>query len=263
MDAKAYLHVNRELWNKMTAVHVETDFYGMEDFKKGKSSLQAIELELFEELRGKKILHLQCHFGQDTLSLARMGAQVTGVDLSDQAIEEAKRLADELGISARFIQSDIFQLDKILHETFDYVFTSYGVIGWLPELESWGKIINHFLKPGGKFLMVEFHQMVWMFDEDFSQITYSYFNDGALIEEVESSYADSNSVIKQQSYQWNHNIAEVISALLEQKLTIQHFKEYDYSPYNCFNNTVKTEKGYQIKGYEGKIPMIFSIIAKK
>ena len=145
-----YIAINKKLWDEKTEHHFQSDFYDVGSFLKGKDSLNTIELELLGELKGKKILHLQCHFGQDTISLARHGAEATGVDLSDKAIEKARELNDKLGTGARFIQSDVYQLHEVLNEQFDIVFTSYGVIGWLPDMTKWAEVIHRFLKPGGK-----------------------------------------------------------------------------------------------------------------
>ncbi len=259
----AYLNANQKHWDQNTEVHLESAFYDLPGFRNGKSALNPIELKLLGEVAGKKILHLQCHFGQDTLSLARMGAEVTGVDLSEKAILAARSLAEELQLSARFIQSDVFQLDQVLDENFDIVFTSYGVIGWLPELRSWARIIDHFLKPEGKLIFVEFHPVVWLFDDHFEKIVYSYFNIGPIVEETEGTYADRSAPVTSTSYSWSHTFADIFSALLDRGLRITHFEEYDYSPYNCFNNTVKVENGYQIEGLEGKLPMVFSMVADK
>ena len=143
---KNYIHINRELWNQKTGVHIQSKFYDLPTFLKGNSSLNGIELALLGNIKGKKVLHLQCHFGQDTLSLANMGAKVTGVDLSDKAIEKARELASQVQLDTRFICCDVQELDKHLADTFDLVFTSYGTVCWLPKLEKWGRIIAHFFK---------------------------------------------------------------------------------------------------------------------
>jgi 2-polyprenyl-3-methyl-5-hydroxy-6-metoxy-1,4-benzoquinol methylase len=259
----SYLKANQQLWDQKTEVHVDSEFYDMQSFLAGQTSLNEIELSLLGDIRDKSLLHLQCHFGQDTLSLARMGARTIGIDLSEKAVQKAQQLADQLDLQARFIASDVFQLDKKLEGQFDIVFTSYGVIGWLPELKSWARIVDHFLKPGGQFIFVEFHPVVWMFDDDFTKVDYAYFNKEAIIEETKGTYADRNAPINAQSYNWNHSLSDVIGALLERGLQVTHFQEYDYSPYDCFNHTVKSEKGYQIKGMEGEIPMVFSLLVSK
>ncbi len=259
-----YFEANRQGWNKKTAVHKDSIFYNVQDFKKGKSALNTIELEALGDVRNKSMLHLQCHFGLDTLSWAREGATVTGVDLSDTAIDTAKSLSDELNIPADFICCNVYDLPAHLNKQFDIVFTSYGVVGWLPDLNKWAAIIARLLKPGGVFYMVEFHPVVWMMDEDFEHIKYYYHNEQVIVEECNGTYADRYAAIEYKEYSWNHSLSEVINALIKHGLQINHLNEYPYSCYNCFNKTVQGSDGfYRIKGLENKIPMMYSIKATR
>jgi ubiquinone/menaquinone biosynthesis C-methylase UbiE len=259
-----YIAVNRSSWNNKTDIHLESEFYDMESFRKGKNSLNQIELELLGDVRGKTILHLQCHFGQDSISLSRMGAKVTGVDLSDKAIDNARKIAQELASDARFICCDIYELEQHLNEEFDMVFTSYGTIGWLPDLDRWASLIYRFLKPGGKLVFAEFHPVVWMFDDDFEKVAYNYFNTGAIVENESGSYADREAPIKQEYVMWNHGLGDVLSSLLNQGLQLNSFQEYDYSPYKCFKHTNELQPGrYRIQHLDNKIPMVYSLSAIK
>lgn len=259
---KNYLSINRAAWNEKVNVHFESDFYNVSGFLEGKSSLQEIELGLLGDVSGKKILHLQCHFGQDTLSLGRMGADVTGVDLSDRAIEKANELAKEAGVQARFVCCDIYDLPNHLDDKFDIVFTSYGTIGWLPDLTKWASVIRHFLKPGGQFVFVEFHPVVWMFDDDFQSVAYNYFNKEMIIETETGTYADRNADIHGEYVMWNHDLSEVMNSLLDAGLQLDQFNEYDFSPYNCFRHTVENEPGkFRIAHLGNKIPMTYSLKA--
>lgn len=255
-----YKEINRIAWNLMANAHVDSEFYDNEAFLKGKSSLKHIELNLLGDVKGKSILHLQCHFGQDTVSLSRLGAHVTGVDLSDDAIGYAENMAKELAADTKFVCSDIYDLPAVLEGKFDLVFTSYGVIGWLPDLERWAGVVSHYLKPGGRFVMVEFHPVVWMFDADFQSIDYSYFNTGEIVERLEGSYADENSGIRYSTVTWNHSLSEVIGSLIRAGIRITRFDEYDYSTQDCFKQAVKTggEK-YRIKHLDNRLPMIFAV----
>jgi SAM-dependent methyltransferase len=169
-------------------------------------------------------------------------------------------------MNAKFICSNVYDLKNHLDEKFDIVFTSYGTIGWLPDLDKWAEIINHYLKPGGIFYIADFHPVVWMFDDEFTHIKYYYDNREVIVMENEGTYTDTNhkSDIKGKEYSWNHSISELLNALIKQGLQIQHFNEFMYSPYPNFANSVETSKGqWQIKGMEGKIPMVYSILAKK
>jgi 2-polyprenyl-3-methyl-5-hydroxy-6-metoxy-1,4-benzoquinol methylase len=264
MVSDNYLEINKDSWNKRTSYHIKSDFYQMNAFKAGKSSLMDIELGLLGNVNGKRILHLQCHFGQDTLSLARKGAKVTGIDLSDKAIEQAKELNAELNLDAEFLVSDVYDLPNNLKGTFDIVFTSYGTIGWLPDMNKWGNIISHYLKPEGKFVFVEFHPNVWMYNTDFSKLKYNYFNSKAIVEEEQGTYADKEASTSFKYVFWNHGLSEVISGLLSNNLILKKFKEYNYSPYDCFENTEKVgDSKYQIKSFGNKMPLCYSILATK
>lgn len=259
-----YLEINKKTWNEKTDVHVNSEFYANDDFLNGKSSLNDIELKLLGDLRGKSILHLQCHFGQDTLSFARMGAKSTGVDLSDKAIAKANEFNKILNLDAKFICCDIYDLPNHLDEQFDIVFTSYGTIGWLPDLDKWANVVSRFLKPLGKFVFAEFHPIVWMFDNDFKEVFYSYFNVEPIIEEETGTYANKNASLETKTITWNHPTSEVLNALIQSGLEINSFNEYDYSPYNCFNETEEFEPGkFRIKHLQNKIPMVFSLTATK
>jgi 2-polyprenyl-3-methyl-5-hydroxy-6-metoxy-1,4-benzoquinol methylase len=259
-----YLTVNKELWNKRTPVHIQSQFYDNAAFLAGKNSLHDIELGLLGDVQNKEILHLQCHFGQDSISLARMGAKVTGVDFSENAINEAHVLNQKAGTSCHFICSDVYSLSEKLNHQFDIVFTSYGVIGWLPDLSKWARLIHQFLKPGGRFIMAEFHPLIWMYDNDLEKIKYSYFNIEEIVESEKGTYADTDSALETTSVTFNHSLSEVIQNLLLCNLKLSHFSEYDYSPYHCFSNMIEVKANhFMIKGMEGKWPLVYVIEAIK
>ncbi len=259
-----YIAINKQSWNNRTDVHVKSDFYDVEGFLKGKSSLNDIELNLLGDVKGKSILHLQCHFGQDSISLSRLGAHVTGIDLSDKAIERARVLAADAGTVTEFICSDVYDLPNHLDKQYDIVFTSYGVVGWLPDMDKWAKVIAHFLKPEGRFVMAEFHPVLWMFDDEFEKVGYSYFNSGAIVETESGTYADRDADLKEEYIMWNHGFAEVFTSLLQNGLQIEALQEFDYSPYNVFKHTVEIAPNkYRIAHLENKLPMVYAIAAKK
>lgn len=269
---QSYFEANKASWNKRAAVHKDSTFYDLQSFKEGKTSLNKIELEELGDVKGKTLLHLQCHFGMDTMSWAREGAIATGVDLSDEAINLAKEINAELGLNATFICSNIYDLAdsskapplERFREAFDIVFTSYGTIGWLPGLDKWADIITHFLKPGGTFYIADFHPTLWMMDDDFKYIKYNYFNTGIIVEDTVGTYTDRDAPIRSTEYNWNHPFSEIISSLLKHGLTITQFHEFPYSPYPCFNNVEQGQDGmWRIKGLEEKLPMMYSIKAIK
>ncbi len=259
-----YLKTNKKLWDARVGIHYNSEFYKLREFLNGKTSFSSLEEHLLGGVSGKSVLHLQCHFGMDTISLSRLGAKATGVDFSKKAIATAKKLASDCAEKTTFICSDIYELPLILKKRFDILYTSFGVIGWLPDLDKWAKIIQRYLKPGGKFVFAEFHPVVWMFDNDFKKIEYSYFNREPIRELEEGTYADKKASLHLESITWNHGLADVIQSLLDNKIEIVDFQEYDYSPYNCFNGTINIAPGkYCIRSLRGKIPMIYSITGRK
>lgn len=255
-----YLQINKKLWNERTAVHIDSEFYDMKGFRAGQNSLKEFERDLLGDISGKSVLHLQCHFGQDTLSMARMGATVTGIDFSETAIETANQLAQELDLPATFICCDVYGLPQQLDKKFDIVFSSYGTIGWLPDIDQWAAVVAHFLKKGGRFVFVEFHPVVWMFDNDFREVAYKYSKAEPIVEELNGTYAERDAPLQEQSVSWNHGLAEVIGSLLRQGLQLKEFREFDYSPYDCFAHTEAIAPGkFRIKHLGDKIPMVYAL----
>ncbi|WP_138433314.1 class I SAM-dependent methyltransferase [Winogradskyella algicola] len=263
-DTNNYFETNRDTWNKKVAIHAQSEMYNMKAFKSGKSSLMLYELKALSDIKGKSLLHLQCHFGQDTLSWQRMGAQCVGVDLSNEGIKLAQKLNDELNLKAEFVCCNVLDTSKHIYKTFDIVYTSYGVIGWLPDLKPWAKMISERLKIGGTFYMVEFHPILWMFDyvDGKPKMKYHYSQDEVIYEEYEGTYANQSSKMVSKEYGWNHGLSQVVNALIEAGLQIEYLNEHDESPYDVFPDLIKTETGlYNMK--KQLFPMIFEIKATK
>lgn len=259
---ESYLNINKQHWNNKVDLHYQSEFYSVQQFIEGETSLNKIELDILGNIAGKSILHLQCHFGQDSIALSRMGAKVTGVDFSDKAINKAEKLNELCSTSVDFICSDIYDLPMHLNKKYDYVFTSYGTITWLPDLDKWAQVVKHFLNPNGKLILVEFHPFLWMYNSSFTSIDYSYFNTGPIEEVEEGSYTDRNAPLKQKFIGWNHALSEVATSLINNQFEISSIKEYDYSPYPIFGDMLKEkEKVYRLKKFENKLPMVYSLEA--
>lgn len=265
MENPDYIKLNKANWNSRVPVHLNSNFYDVNEFLSSGNSLNDIELGLLGNIEGKTILHLQCHFGMDSISLARLGAKVTGVDFSENAIKAARDLAMKMEADAEFICCDVYSLPELLDRPFDIVFTSYGVVGWLPDLDKWAYIISKYLNPGGCFVMVEFHPVIWMFDNDFTGIAYHYLKSDPIVETDENTYADAEATLEHEtSVTWNHGLGEVINSLIHYGLQLQSLDEYNYSPYNCFAHAQETMPGrFTIKHLGDKIPMVYSIRAEK
>ncbi|MEY3366971.1 MAG: hypothetical protein RI973_126 [Bacteroidota bacterium] len=231
----------------------------------GKSSLTEIETDAMGNLEGKSLLHLQCHFGLDTLSLARKGAKVTGIDFSGKSITLAREIAVKAGIAASFFETNVYDVPSCVEEQFDIVFTSFGAIAWLPDLDRWASVVDRMLLPGGTFYIAEFHPTLYLFDFDNYNVSYGYFNQQLPYEEiVKGTYAAPESDLRAREYFWNHSLSEVISPFIGMGYRIAEFKEFDFSPYNCFPNMEQASPGrYRWKGTQVSIPHVFSLKAIK
>ncbi len=261
---KSYIKRNRDWWNAATSIHVKSKLYNLASFKKGKTSLQKIEISELKNVKGKTLLHLMCHFGLDSISWARIGAKVTGVDFSANAINTARKISEENNIAASFICSDIYNLPKVLHKKYDIIFMSYGVLLWLPNLKKWAGVINKFLKKGGTFYIVELHPFTNILSYDF-KIFYDYFDRGPYADDSSGTYTNWNSKIKGVTHQWDYTISDVINVLIEEKLKIEFVHEFPFTMYEQFPGLMKKNKNgqYVFKNKNIQIPLLFSLKAKK
>jgi SAM-dependent methyltransferase len=257
-----YLENNKDLWNELTPIHARSEFYDVEGFKAGKCTLKSIELEELGDVSGKSLLHLQCHFGLDTLSWARRGAKATGVDFSDEAIKTAKQLSEETSIKAKFICSDIYSLPDVFKGNFDIVFTSAGVLAWLPDLKLWAEIIAHFLKRGGFFYIREFHPFKIVFDDSTSvtelKVRWSYFHSPQPMKWKMGDYANPN--ISGTSYEWTHSLGDIITSLANAGLRIEYLHEFPVCGYQALPFMKQDKDGWwHLEG--DKLPLMFSLKA--
>jgi SAM-dependent methyltransferase len=265
MDHEQVFAANRTSWNARVPIHLRSAFYDVEGFLAGEDSLNAIELDLLGSLEGERVLHLQCHFGQDTLSLARRGATVTGLDLSDVAIAAARELADRASLAARFVCSNVYDAEAALAgETFDVVYTSYGVLGWLPDLPRWARVVAALLRPGGRFVLVEFHPVPWMWDDGYTELRYPYDGGGEPIVETSSStYADKAAAFSAVEVNYAHGIAPVVQAILDAGLRLERLAEHDWSPYDLYADSVEVAPGRFQTKFGDKLPLVFSLVARR
>lgn len=263
-----YYEINLRRWNELVGVHAGSDEYDLPGFLSGKSSLHSLELEALGDVSGRSLLHLQCHFGLDTLSWARLGAKVTGVDFSDAAIELARSIAEQIGVEAEFVCCNVYDLPGHLEGEYDIVYSTYGVLSWLHDVEGWARIVHRYLRPGGTFFLAEFHPFMWVFDDTHPselRVVYGYWpGDEPEYDEGEGSYAAPDAVLENKGeYNWAHSISEVVNALIGAGLTITRLEEYHFSVDNrqmAFMQ--RCEDGYsRLPGYE--VPLMFSIKATK
>lgn len=259
-----YSKINKKWWDEATPIHARSKLYDLAGFKKGKSSLQEIEIKELGIVRGKTMLHLLCHFGMDTLSFARKGAKVTGVDLSDKAIEFAKQLSKDVNLPAEFICSDVYKLPKVLKKKYDIIFASYGVLCWLPDIKKFAEIISRFLNKGGIFYIVELHPFTNILSCDF-KISYEYFDKSPSMDDSSGTYADWNANIKSPTYLWSYTVGDVINSLIGEGLKIKYLHEFPFTMYDQFPGLMRKKRNnqYVLRDKEIQIPLLFSLKATK
>ena len=262
-----YLDSNRELWNAWTRVHVKSKTYDVAGFKRGENRLDSVVRAGVGDVHGKSLLHLQCHFGLDTLNWARLGAQVTGADFSEEAIATARDLAREVGLAANFVCANIYDLPHALNEKFDVVFTSHGVLTWLPDLVAWARVVARFLKPGGLFFIAEGHPTAYIFDDasaDGLQVCYSYFHsDAPGISEVRGSYADRDADVRGVEYWWAFSMSDVINALIGAGLHIEELREYPFASWQMLPVMEQDADGWwRLPNRFPQLPLMFSLRAR-
>jgi SAM-dependent methyltransferase len=237
MNDQARMEANRRLWDDRVDVHHRSEYYDVDGFRGGRSTLRPVELEELGDVGGRSLLHLQCHFGLDTLSLARMGARVTGVDFSEPAVALARTLAAELGLEARFVQSNLYELTRVLHEQFDVVFTSYGVLAWLPDLPGWARVVARFLRPGGTFVFVDGHPLPSCMEEVAGrlEVQESLFRQGPWELVTQGTYAgDERLPVARENFQWPWTVGGMVSALIDAGLRIQRLRELPIDTWQRF-----------------------------
>lgn len=231
---------NRANWDDRAALH-EAAGYGIERLVGDPEHISAEvaqDRERLGDLTGQDVIHLQCHLGTDTISLARLGAgRVVGVDLSGESVRRARSIAERCGERIEFVESDVYQAREAVEGDFDLVYTSIGVLCWLPDVTAWARVVASLLRPGGRFLIRDDHPMFMAVGEDVSQglrIEQPYFQrKQPMTWDQQGSYIETPAgappMSHTRSHEWNHSIGEIITALLEAGLVLDSFEETEYS----------------------------------
>lgn len=271
-----HVRANRANWDERVASHLKA--YGAEEFADNPdaiSSVVATDAEALEpylpggSVRGLKLMHLQCHIGTDTLGWARRGADVTGIDFSSESIRAARMLAKRAGVAARFETSTVEDSPNMVRERFDVVYTSVGVLVWLPRLDLWAKAVYALLKPGGVFYVRDAHPILNALDYDRDDgllvLNQQYFaSDGPIRYDHGTTYADGDVHLENATtYEWMHSLSEIIQALLAAGLVITAFDEGTTIPWKALPTLMSTPEGYVLPDNPERVPLEFSIVARR
>lgn len=236
------MEANRRNWNARVPVHTGPDGYDLDfmlDDPEAICEVVAFDVERLGDLTGLDVVHLQCHIGPDTISLARLGANVTGLDLAEDAIEAARDLARRCEADVRFVEANVYDAVDALGATYDLVYTGIGALNWLPDMRRWAEVVAALLRPGGRLHLFEGHPVGWCISDDSSaddiRLEYPYFRpDQPLRFEESTSYLGSGTVAEPVSYEWAHPLSEVIQGVLDAGLEVTRFEEHRVVPWRQF-----------------------------
>jgi SAM-dependent methyltransferase len=258
---------NRAHWDEVAPVHLNS--YGIEGLLAGKSRIDEIQKRELYPVAGKDLLHLQCHIGTDTLSLALDGARVTGVDFSPKSIEIARSLARRMGIGAEFIVANVLDLQDVLRRQFDIVYTSKGVLCWIRDIRRWAETVSFLLKPGGTFYVMDIHPFAMIFDDDERDglaIRYPYFAQAEplLFDDDHPDYSDFSYIPKRKTFEWAWPLSDIVNALIGSGLTVEFLHEFDRAFFKAHSGMREVGGGWwEFERYRKNIPFTFSLKAGK
>lgn len=265
MDSR--LEANLENWNNRVRVHAESRFYDVEGWLGKAPGPPRREIEALGDVEGKTLVHLQCHFGMDTLQWARAGATVTGLDFSPAAIDEAISLAERAGLSARasFVCANVYDAPRALAgKRYDIVYVSLGALCWLPNVAAWGAVVSDLLASGGTLYLHDGHPLTSCFDDDGERIVYGYFEEPEepFVSDSPSTYTDGEELGATRTYEWNHSLGEIVAALVGSGLVVDSLTEHDWSLFQRFPWLEETASGLLVtpKG-RPRIPLSFTLLA--
>lgn len=257
--------LNRRWWDERVPLHVESEFYDVDAFRAGVDPAHSVwVLDEMEDVTGLEVVHLQCHFGMETLALARRGARVTGLDFSEPAVAHARALAAELGIEATFVQADVHDAVGALGRTFDVVFTGGGALNWLPSADRWARVVAGLLRPGGFLQLGEFHPVAMVFADGEQRVAHPYLEheEPTVIDEP-GTYADPQApTVHNRTTEWNHGIGQVVTALIDAGLVLEFLRER-VEIFNDFTGWLVERSPGVWAAPEGELPLLYSLRARK
>jgi SAM-dependent methyltransferase len=264
--AEQWRELNRALWDERVPIHAEGKHYDLAGFVAGRSSLREFEPDELGAVEGLTLIHPQCHIGLDTLSWARRGARVTGLDFSEPAMSVARELAGRIGVEAEFIVSDVYDsLEAVGGRQFDIVYTGIGALNWLPDIERWAAVMAGLLAPGGRFYMVELHPITEVFGDEDLTIERSYFERGPLLFDEPGTYADPEAATSHtRSVERIHGLGDVVSALIGAGLRLEFLHEQDYTASPRFPFLEPAGDGtYRMPKGRPALPLMYSLRARR
>jgi SAM-dependent methyltransferase len=265
MSEQEWFDANRAMWDERVPIHVGSDFYDLDGFLAGASPLRPFELDEVGDVAGKRLVHLQCHFGLDTLDWARRGAQVVGLDFSGEAVAAARDVASRAGIDAEFVEANVYDAVTALGgRTFEIVYTGLGAIIWLPDIVRWAAVVAELLAPGGVLYLSEFHPITHVFGDDELTVEHEYFGGEPVMWDEPGTYADLAATTEHnRSFEWNHGLGEVVSAVIGAGLTVELLHEHDHTVFPRWPFLVQDGTIWRMPEDRPSLPLMYSLRAQK
>jgi SAM-dependent methyltransferase len=268
MDAER--EANLKNWESRVPVHAGSPSYDLGGFAADSSALShvvAYDAPFLGDLTGLDVVHLQCHMGKDTLSLARLGARVTGVDFSPSALYEARRLAEMAGIdNARFIQSELYATGEVLGADFDLVYTGVGALNWLPSITGWAQVVAALLRPGGRLYVRDAHPMLVTIQDERTDdqlvVEWPYFEGRAMRWETATTYVDDLPISEPVTYEWSHGLGQIVQAVLDAGLTLTALREHDFCDWKALPSMIEADEGWVLPNGRERLPLMFTLEAR-
>ncbi|MGK5632471.1 class I SAM-dependent methyltransferase [Streptomyces sp. URMC 123] len=269
-DWDAWREANRARWDERVPLHMASAFYDLDAFRAGKDTLRDFEVAEVGDVTGRSLLHLQCHIGLDTLSWARRGAaSVVGLDFSEPAVEAARDLAAELGLTpdrAAFVAADVYDAVEAVPDTaYDIVYTGVGALCWLPDIRRWAETAASLVAPGGFLYLSEIHPVADMLDEETgTRVTYDYFSREPWIDDTPGSYADADAAtVHNRSVSWQHPVGDVVSALAGAGLRVDFLHEHDVTVFKRYAELEERDGYFRFAGDRPRVPLMYSLRASR
>lgn len=269
-----YITLNKANWDERAPLHAASAGYetqALVDDPAHLSEVVRFDLPLLGDISGAKGVHLQCHIGTDTLSLARLGAHMTGLDFSPASIAQARLLAQRAGARLAFVEADVYEAAEVLpRESFDLVYTSIGALNWLPSIERWANAVASLLKPGGRLFIREGHPVLFSLNEDRQDalvIEHPYFEqETPQVWEDDSSYVETDARLTATiTHEWNHGMGEIVSALLSHGMQITGLMEHDSIPWEALPGQMSCGKDgeWRLDRDRWRMPLSYTLQASK
>lgn len=266
LDGGAWRAANRACWDERVPIHVGSGFYDVAGFVAGRDALRDFELAEVGDVAGRDLVHLQCHFGQDTLSWARRGARVVGLDFSEPAVDEARRLAGAVGVDAEFVCADVYDAPRALAgRTFDLVYTGLGALNWLPDLPRWAQVAASLVRPAGALYLVEFHPLAAVLGDEEPTVELDYFGSSAQVWDEPGTYADLEApTVHNRTFEWVHGIGEVVTSLIEAGLVLRFLHEHDHTLFPRVPWLEEAgDRTWRVPAGRPSMPLMYSLLAER